>query len=99
MLWHVGQAFREAQPTAANPSRTTGSSESVHETDEERLRRYNWSGQEEVSDPDLWARIHYGPGHADEPMRNAGGEVLQEFERGVQINELEGTVPLSNGSA
>ena len=61
VMWHLGQAFREAKPAAMNASRSSGSSSvSMVETDEQKLRRYNWSTQDEVSDPDLWADIHYG---------------------------------------
>ena len=33
----------------------------LEETPSERYRRYCQSGMEEVSDPDEWAEIHYGP--------------------------------------
>ena len=49
----------------------------MQETDEQRLQRYNWSSQGEVSDPDLWATIHYG--HEDAPMVGADGQPLEEF--------------------
>ena len=35
--------------------------EEMNETQSERWRRYVQSGQDEVSDPDEWADIHYGP--------------------------------------
>ena len=81
VLWHLGQAFREAKPAPRSRSRNSESSSSVsmHETHEERLRRYNWSTQDEVSDPDLWARIHYGPAHDDVPMHTSDGEPLEEY--------------------
>ena len=78
VMWHIGQAFREARPAARNASRSSGSSSvSMQETDEQRLQRYNWSSQGEVSDPDLWATIHYG--HEDAPMVGADGQPLEEF--------------------
>ena len=81
VLWHLGQAFREANPAPQSRSQNSRSSSSVsvHESNEERLRRYNWSTQDEVSDPDLWARIHYGPAHDDVPMHTSDGEALEEY--------------------
>ena len=82
MMWHIGQAFREAEPAPRNRSRNTENSSSVsmHETDEERLRRYNWSSQGEVSDRDLWATIHYGRAQPDDaPMQSTDGQPLEKF--------------------
>ena len=39
----------------------TSPSESVSETESRKLRRYQDAEQGEVSDPDLWADLHYGP--------------------------------------
>ena len=74
VMWHVGQAFRDARPATRNASRSSGSSSvSMQETDEQRLQRYNWSSQGEVSDPDLWADIHYGR------ERSSDGEPMEEY--------------------
>ena len=35
---------------------------SVSETESRKLRRYQDAEQGEVSDPHLWADLHYGPG-------------------------------------
>eukprot|EP00435_Cladocopium_sp_Y103_P019244 s76_g4.t1 len=35
----------------------------LEETPEQRLQRYIQSGMEEVSDPDEWCKLHYGPGY------------------------------------
>ena len=63
VLWHLGQAFREAKPAPRSRSRNSESSSSVsmHETDEEKLRRYNWSTQDDV------------------PMLTSDGEPLEEY--------------------
>ena len=39
---------------------------SLEETNEEKMQRYRDSEQCEVSDPDLWATVHYGPPEEDD---------------------------------
>lgn len=46
------------------------------ETQSQRLHRYRNSEQCEVSGPDDWANIHYGPGHEE---RDESDGDLQEF--------------------
>ena len=43
------------------PIPESSSDETMEETNEERMQRYRDSEQCEVSDPDLWATVHYGP--------------------------------------
>ena len=67
------------------PSPETSSDEAMMETHEERVQRYRDSEQCEVSDPDLWATIQYGPAedgeeenHEDDAM-DVSGDGLMEF--------------------
>lgn len=48
------------------------------ETSSQRLARYRSSEQCEVSDPDEWAVIHYGPADRDQ-SDNASTEGEQKF--------------------
>ena len=63
------------------PSPATTSDEAMTETEEERVQRYQNAEQREVSDPDLWATIHYGPADADDNGDDAMGsrDGLMEF--------------------
>ena len=63
------------------PSPTTTSDEAMTETEEEKLQRYQNSEQCEMSDPDLWATIHYGPADGDDSGDDAMGsrDDLMEF--------------------
>ena len=63
------------------PSPATTSDEAMTETEEERVQRYQNAEQCEVSDPDLWATIHYGPADADDNGDDAMGsrDGLMEF--------------------
>eukprot|EP00435_Cladocopium_sp_Y103_P002805 s929_g1.t1 len=47
------------------PADAENSDESMRETRQEKIQRYNNSTQDEVSDPDLWADLHYGPRSPD----------------------------------
>ena len=48
--------------TSRPPTGEDGSDESMpEETRSQRLRRYQNSTQAEISDPDEWADVHYGP--------------------------------------
>ena len=52
------------------PSPESSSDEAMEETNEERMQRYRDSEQCEVSDPDLWATVHYGPSDDGEHETN-----------------------------
>ena len=73
----IGSSLR----TPPNPE--TSSDEAMMETHEDRLQRYRDSEQCEVSDPDLWATIHYGPADGDDNGDDATGsrDDLMEFWR------------------
>ena len=74
----IGTSLR-APPNPPSPATT--SDEAMTETEEEKLQRYQNSEQCEVSDPDLWATIHYGPADEDDNGDNATGsrDDLMEF--------------------
>ena len=63
------------------PSPQTSSDEDMEESNEEKLQRYQNSEQREVSDPDLWATIHYGPADPNDDRDDAMGsrDGLMEF--------------------
>ena len=52
----LGEAFSEKDRMA-----DTSPSGSASESQSQRMRRYQDAEQGEVSDPDMWATIHYGP--------------------------------------
>ena len=53
LLTMIGGAMREAVKECS-------SDEEMQLTESEKHRRYQQSEQCEVSDPDLWANVHYG---------------------------------------
>ena len=67
------KVFAEAFRTPEPPDDSDGP---MSETQSQRLHRYRNSEQCEVSDPDDWANIHYGPGHEE---RQESERDLQEF--------------------
>jgi len=67
------KVFAEAFKTPEPPD---DSDEPMSETQSQRLHRYRNSEQCEVSDPNDWATIHYGPGHEE---RQESERDLQEF--------------------
>ena len=74
----IGTSLREPPNP---PSPATTSDEAMTETEEERVQRYQNAEQCEVSDPDLWATIHYGPADGDDNGDDATGsrDDLMEF--------------------
>ena len=66
----LGDAFTEKDRMA-----DTSPSGSVSESRSQRLRRYQDAEQGEVSDPDEWATLHYGP-----PLEAEQTETLDESE-------------------
>ena len=70
LLKVFAEAFRTPEPPADD------SDDPMSETQSQRLHRYRNSEQCEVSDPDDWANIHYGPGHENRPEDDRD---LQEF--------------------
>ena len=63
------------------PSPMTSSDENMEESHEAKLQRYQNAEQCEVSDPDLWATIHYGPPDPSDDGDDAMGsrDGLMEF--------------------
>ena len=57
VVWNWGRAFKEAAPRG----RQSKSSESMYETMEQKRQGYMDASQDEVSDPDWWANLYYGP--------------------------------------
>ena len=69
------RTFAEIFKTPEDPD--GDSDESMHEeTRSERMRRYQNAEQGEVSDPDAWAALHYGPA----PMESADEETTEELQ-------------------
>ena len=69
LLKVFAEAFRTPEPP-------DDSDEPMSETQSQRLHRYRNSEKCEVSDPNDWANIHYGPGHEE---RQESERDLQEF--------------------
>ena len=70
LLKVFAEAFRTPEPPADD------SDDPMSETQSQCLHRYRNSQHCEVSDPDEWANIHYGPGHEE---RQESDRNLQEF--------------------
>ena len=74
MIGQLGGALREVRPESSKSDESM-----AEETPAEKTQRYMNCGQSEVSDPDLWADIHYGPGSHRKETEPDDGTGLQEF--------------------
>ena len=74
LIGQFGGALREVRPESSKSDESM-----AEETPAEKTQRYMNCGQSEVSDPDLWADIHYGPGSHRKETEPDDGTGLQEF--------------------
>ena len=65
-------------PLRTPPSPETSSDEAMMETHEERVQRYRDSEQCEMSDPDFWATVQYGPAGEEEDDEDDAMDVSKD---------------------
>ena len=74
LIGQLGGALREVKPESSKSDE-----EMAEETPAEKAQRYMNCGQSEVSDPDFWADVRYGPRSHREETEPDDGTGLQEF--------------------